>query len=199
LGDVKPSVKAYLWLPRTTGQPPIVRGDAGGEVKAEPIFRQQEKLVKKVAIVAYATLCCALIASQPIQAQEWSAAQKEVWKNVEAYWALDTAGDLEGFMSYFHENYIGWDLNEPLPGDKATLRRWVEHTYKTDKTVLHDIKPVAINVFGNVAVVHYYYMFIVKGADGKESDRAGRWMDVLMKQGDKWVLIGDHGGRTSED
>jgi hypothetical protein len=27
----------------------------------------------------------------------------------------------------------------------------------------------------------------------------GRWTDILMKQGDKWVMIGDHGGRTSKE
>ena len=153
----------------------------------------------KTSIAACLTLCCALIATESTQAQEWSAAQQDVWKNVEAYWARDAAGDLDGFLSYFHESYIGWDLTEPAPTNKARLRKFVEYNYKTEKTVLHDIQPVAINVIGNVAVVHYYYTVITKDADGKDSDRAGRWADVLIKQGDKWVLIGDHGGRTSED
>ena len=153
----------------------------------------------KTSIAAYLTLWCGLIATQPTQAQEWSPAQQDVWKNVEAYWARDSAGDLDGFLSYFHENYIGWDLTEPASTNKARLRKFLEYGYKTEKTVLYDIQPVAINVIGNVAVVHYYYTAITKAADGKESDRAGRWADVLMKQGDKWVIIGDHGGRTSED
>jgi hypothetical protein len=142
---------------------------------------------------------CLLLASTPLFAQEWSAAQKEVWKNVEAYWALDAAGNLDGFMSYFHENYIGWELGEPMTANKTTVRKFIEHDYKTEKTVLYNITPVSINVFNNVAIVHYYYAEIVKDAEGKEKSRAGRWADVLMKQGDKWVLIGDHGGRTSKE
>jgi ketosteroid isomerase-like protein len=140
-----------------------------------------------------------MLSSSFLQAQEWSAAQKEVWKNVEAYWALDAAGNLDGFMSYFHENYMGWDINEPLPGDKATVKKFIEHEYKTQKTILYNIKPVAINVIGNVAIVDYYYTRIAKDAEGKEKSRSGRWADIVMKQGDKWVLIGDHGGRTSKD
>jgi ketosteroid isomerase-like protein len=140
-----------------------------------------------------------VLASTNLFAQEWSAAQKEVWKNVEAYWALDAAGNLDGFMSYFHDNYIGWEISQPMPGSKATVRKFIEHDYKTEKTLVYNITPVTINVIGNVAIANYYYTRIVKDAEGKEKSRSGRWADVLMKQGDKWVLIGDHGGRTSKD
>lgn len=155
--------------------------------------------MKKTLMAMLAVLVLVLLATTPLCAQEWSAAQKEVWKNVEAYWALDAAGNLEGFMSYFHDNYMGWDMNEPLPMDKAAVRKFIDHEYKTTKTLVYDIKPVAINVVGNVAIVDYYYTEIVKDAEGKEKSRSGRWADVVMKQGDKWVLIGDHGGRTSKD
>lgn len=150
----------------------------------------------RVLVVLAVTL---VWASTGTHAQEWSAMQKEVWKNVESYWALDAAGNLDGFMSYFHENYMGWELGQPLPSGKATARKFIDHSYKTITTVLYDIKPVAINVFGNVAIVDYYYSTITKDSEGKEHDRSGRWADILMKQGDKWVLIGDHGGRTSKD
>lgn len=155
--------------------------------------------MKKIFIGALAALIFTLLATAPLHAQEWSAAQKEVWKNVEAYWALDAAGNLDGFMSYFHDNYMGWDINEPLPMDKASVRKFVDYEYKTTKTLVYNIKPVAINVFNNVAIVDYYYSRIMKDAEGKEKGRSGRWADIVMKQGDKWVLIGDHGGRTSKD
>jgi len=156
------------------------------------------KHLMRISLVL-AMLWCLLAGLMPLHAQEWSATQKEVWKNVEAYWALEAAGNVEGFMSYFHENYIGWDINEPVPAGKATVRKFVEYETKMVKTVLYDIKPVAINVFGNVAIVDYYYTRIGKDTEGKERSRSGRWADIVMKQGDKWVLIGDHGGRTSKD
>ena len=137
-------------------------------------------------------------ASTNLFAQEWNAAQKEVWKNVETYWALDAAGNLDGFMSYFHDSYIGWEMNQPMPGSKAVAKKFIEHDYKTEKTLVYNITPVSINVIGNVAIANYYYARIIKDTEGKEQTRSGRWADVLMKQGDKWVLIGDHGGRTSK-
>jgi ketosteroid isomerase-like protein len=146
-----------------------------------------------------AVLCFILLVSTPVFAQEWSAAQKDVWKNVEAYNALGAQGDLEGFMAYFHADYRGWAYQNALPSDKASTRKFAEYDLKTTKTLVYDIKPVAIQIYGNVAFVHYYYTSLFKDVEGKEKTSRGRWTDILMKQGDKWVMIGDHGGQTSKD
>ena len=147
--------------------------------------------------VALAALCATFVTA-PLFAQEWSAAQKEVWKNVEASWALYDQGNLEGFMAYFHPDFRGWIYHAKLPNDKATVRKFVEHGMKTSKTLVTDIQPVAIQIHGNVALVYYYYAVIEEDAEGKEEVSSGRWLEILKKQGDKWVLIGDHGGRTSD-
>lgn len=135
----------------------------------------------------------------PLFAQEWSAAQKEIWKNVVAYWELETKQDLDGFMSYFHDDYRGWSYERALPGDKATVRKFVAVSFQTTKRLAYDIKPAAIQIHGSIAFVHYYFNETVKDAEGKVKDYSGRWTDILMRQGDRWVLIGDHGGRTSKD
>ncbi len=152
--------------------------------------------MKKPWLVVAALLLfpCACLFSQ-----EWSAAQKEVWKNVEAYWGLYDEGNLEGYMGYVHSDYMGWSYSSPLPLDKATLRKALDHDLKTSKSVLSIIKPAAIGVFGTFAYADYVYTVIYKDAEGKEKSESGRWTDILMKQGDKWVLVGDHGGRTSKE
>ncbi len=149
--------------------------------------------------VVLAVLCFMLLSSTSLFAQEWSAAQKDVWKNVEAYWALYAQGDLEGFMAYFHPDYRGWDYQDALPGTKATGRKFLDYFMKTTKTLVYDITPAAIQIYGNVAFVHYYYTTIEKELESKAKTISGRWTDILMKQGDKWVMIGDHGGQTSKD
>jgi hypothetical protein len=47
--------------------------------------------------------------------------------------------------------------------------------------------------------VHYYFTFLEKNAKGEEKTIQGRWTDILKKQGNRWVLIGDSGGRTSQN
>ncbi len=130
-------------------------------------------------------------------AQEWSAAQKGVWQNVQDYWKPFAAGDAAGMLSYFHADYQGWDINDPLPGTKADTEKGLNHFLKNNSIVMYTIKPVGINVQSNFAIVHYYYQMRVKNAEGKESGTSGRWTDVLIKQGDRWLLIGDSGGRSS--
>lgn len=134
-----------------------------------------------------------------VSAQEWSPAQKEVWKNVEAYWALDAAGDTDGFMEYFAEDYCGWSVDEALPGDKAEARKHITHLHKTGKALLSTVKPVAIKIHGDIAIVHYYWAQTVQKADGKELRNSGRWTDILGKRGNKWVLLADHGGITKSE
>lgn len=149
-----------------------------------------KSLVKCVLIM----LCLTLLTSVQLFGQEWSEQQKEVWKNVETYWDLDAKRDLEGFMSYFHHDYSGWFNRNALPSNKASVRKFLSHFFETTKIVVQQIQPVAIKIHGNMAIVHYYYSRVVKDVEGKERNRSGRWTDILMKQGGKWVLIGDHGG-----
>ena len=139
--------------------------------------------------------------SASASAQEWTAAQKEVWKNVEAYWAADAAGNTEEFLTYFHADYSGWNWQHPLPGGKERARKFMTHSHKTSKTLVSDIQPVAIKIHGNIAIAQYYWRQINQTVGGKEPEKesSGRWTDILMKQGDRWVLIADDGGRTSKD
>jgi ketosteroid isomerase-like protein len=146
----------------------------------------------------FAALVVALMSVGIASAQEWSAAQKEVWKSVETYWELGAKGDLDGIMSYFADDYLGWSTSSAMPATKADVRKWTAHDFETNKTVLQTLKPVGIAIHGDVAFVHYYFTVLQKNAKGEEKTIQGRWTDILKEQGNRWVLIGDSGGSTSE-
>ena len=154
-------------------------------------MRHKQGLVGVVSAV-----CLMVLFAAPLRAQEWSAAQKDVWKSVEAYWASYAGGDVEGFLSYVDPSYVGWSYDSPVPAGKETTRKFLAVGFTLNKVLVYDITPVAIGVHGNFAFADYYYTEITKNAEGKTSDHGGRWTDILMKQGDRWVLIGDHGGET---
>jgi ketosteroid isomerase-like protein len=145
-----------------------------------------------------AIVCLLAVVAVPASAQEWSSIQKEVWQNVENYWALDAKGDVEGFMAYFAPDYVGWSNDSAMPGNKATVKKFISQEYQLSKTLVYDITPVAIQVHGDIAFVDYYYQQMVRTSEGKVENVKGRWTDILQKQGDRWVLIGDHGGRTKD-
>jgi ketosteroid isomerase-like protein len=127
-------------------------------------------------------------------AQEWSAAQKEVWKNVNDYWTLLAKGDLNGFLGYMHTDYVGWDNNDALPSTKEDAKKWLGYFMQGVKMPVFDIKPLAIKIYGDVAFVHYYFAYVEELPDGKKRNDHGRWTDILLRQDNKWVMIGDHGG-----
>jgi ketosteroid isomerase-like protein len=53
--------------------------------------------------------------------------------------------------------------------------------------------------YGDVAFVHYYYTTVKETQDGKKKTESGRWTDILLKQGTRWVMIGDHGGSDKQE
>jgi ketosteroid isomerase-like protein len=64
--------------------------------------------------------------------------------------------------------------------------------------LIHEIRPVEIFVRGNFAFTHYYYRYVVKDTKGEVKTESGRWTDIFLKEGGKWLCIGDHGGETSK-
>lgn len=130
----------------------------------------------------------------PLVAQEWSAEQKKVWENVEAYSELASKGDVEGFMSYIHPDFSGWYSKAALPDDKSIRQKHATYHLPKTETLYYFLQPLEIKIHGNVAIVHYIYSGHTKDAWGKEKFSQSRWTDILMKQKDKWVIIGDHGG-----
>jgi ketosteroid isomerase-like protein len=132
-----------------------------------------------------------------VNAQEWSAAQKEVWKVENDCWTAFAKGDVPGFLEYFHPDYMGWDDNSPLPNTKTDTQKWFQLFVQGTQVLMYDIKPVGIRVFGDFAIADYYYSFVFD-KDGKKKTEDGRWTDILMKQGTKWLLIGDNGGANEK-
>jgi ketosteroid isomerase-like protein len=126
--------------------------------------------------------------------QTWNAQQKEVWSNVETYWSVQAKGDVDGFLSYFSPDYMGWDYNSPVPQGKASTAKYITMSMKNSKILFYDITPAAILVYGDIAIVDYFYSMQTEGAENKKQWKSGRWTDILQKQGSKWVLIADHGG-----
>ena len=133
-----------------------------------------------------------------VQAQQWSAEQQEVWAGVETYWAIGMSENPMEFMNYYDDSYFGWNYESDVPHSKADTQKWMSYWTSKGKMVLYTITPARIWVSGNFAYVHYYSTYVIEAADGKPMTEKERWTDILMKKGNKWVVVGDHGGKTSK-
>ncbi len=139
-----------------------------------------------------------LLSACSVIAQEWSNEQKAVWNNIETYYELWIQRDFDGFMEYVHPDYIGWSYSDALPGNKEFLEKWGQYNLKNYSWEIYELKLAALVIIDDVAVAHYYFTGVYLDSEDKKKDTKGRWTDILKKQGDKWVIIGDHGGSIDD-
>lgn len=133
-------------------------------------------------------------------AQEWSDKQKEVWMFVEEYSQAYESGDYDKFMSVFHKDYKGWGYESPVPMGKDVVGKYIKMGMENYEVVFSNRIPLSIQVYDDFAVVNYMFhsMGKMKGTDEVEEFK-GRWTDILMKDGNNWYLLADHGGDYPED
>lgn len=131
------------------------------------------------------------------QAQQWTAEQQEVWEFEEACWASQ---DLESNMACFHDDFFGWGTDSPLPTSKADRRPFFARRFETQESVFLYLKPLAIHVHGDVAIVVYFAVNTLKNkASGEETTYVDRWTDICLKEGSRWMWIADHGSPVQEN
>ena len=154
--------------------------------------------MKKLLGFSFAFLFVFILVSN-VTAQQWTDEQKAVWAGVEKYWAVGMSDNPLDFLSYFDDSYYGWSYENEAPGTKADVQKSLSYWTKKGKVVYYLITPARIWVNGDFAYVHYYYTQVTESPDGKPNTEKGRWTDILMKKGDKWMLVGDHGGEIDND
>jgi ketosteroid isomerase-like protein len=152
----------------------------------------------KFKYASFIMITVALMGVCRASAQEWSSAQKEVWKAESDLWSLMSKGDMNAFFDCFHADYVGWDYDAVLPSNKEESKKMLSYFTAGSKMPFYEIKPLSIKIYGDMAFAHYYYTMAIEKADGKKKVETGRWTDILMKQNGKWLLIGDHGGSSPE-
>jgi len=148
-------------------------------------------------LIGLSAIVIVLLLSFNLQAQQWSAEQKEVWKSVETYNELSANRDA-AFINYFDDSYRGWEYNYDAPDSKENVKKILANRDPNFKILYSTLIPATIWVNGNFAYVHYYYTILGEGKDGKREWEKGRWTDILMKKDGKWIMVGDHGGKTSK-
>lgn len=147
------------------------------------------KTLAKFAMVAL----IAMIATTVV-AQEWTKEQKEVWQVVENSWMKWKAGDMDGAFAYLHPKFQGWSDDSPLPVNRETVVQWYKSMEGIQKAEGYQINPARIVVADNAAVVHYYFQYSVTYTMGevkKHEKGEGKYVEFLVKEGGKWLCLGD--------
>ena len=102
--------------------------------------------------------------------------------------------DLTWIDKMVHPNVSYWDADRPAPQNKASLSRWSRYTTANSTILEQEIIPISMTITGNVAVAQYRY---VRARENYKKERemvTGRYTDVLMKEGGRWLFLAWAGG-----
>lgn len=127
-------------------------------------------------------------------AQTWNADQQEVLKLEDQQWKMSMEKDASWIDKMVHRNLSYWDTDQVAPQNKASLARWNRYN-NTNSTVLEqELFPISVTITGNIAVVQYRYTVARENAKKERETVSGRYTDVLVKDGGKWMFIAWAGG-----
>ncbi len=152
----------------------------------------------KRALLFLSVTCVLALSAQPVQAQEWSAEQLEVWETVSTLWDLQDANN-PGWKDMLHDSFVGWVDESPAPHNKATTAQFLDAESGQFKVLARHLTPLAIAVAGNTAVVHYVHIAITEYGPDDQETTYGRLTDVLTRTGDGWKYVSWIGDERSEE
>ena len=129
-----------------------------------------------------------------VLAQTWTPDQQELWRLEEQQWNMAAAKDPSWIETMVHPNISYWGTDQPGPQNKASLARWAKYNYANSTVLEQELFPISMTITGNVAVVHYRYRVAVENYKKERETVTGRYTDVLVKEGNRWLFITWAGG-----
>ena len=127
-------------------------------------------------------------------AQTWTVEQQEIWTLEEQQWQMSKDKDLTWIEKMVHPNISYWDADEPGPQNRASLARWSRYSSSASTVLEQELFPIAVTITGNIAVAQYRYTMVRENYKKDRETATGRYTDVLVKEGDRWLFIAWAGG-----
>lgn len=150
-------------------------------------------MVYRVAVRALA--CAVLLAwAGAASAQTWTPEQQELWKFEELQWQMSKDKDSSWIEKMVHPNLTYWETGAPVPQNRASLARWNRYTSAGSTVLEQEIFPISMTITGNVAVAQYRYQTAREDYKKERETVWGRYTDVLVKEGGRWLFIAWTGG-----
>jgi hypothetical protein len=152
------------------------------------------RLFKSAAVSLVLTFCAGTA-----YAQSWSAEQQEIWKFEELQWKMSAAEDMSWIDTMVHPNMRYWQTGNPMPRDRASLKRWSSYDAENSTVLAQEIFPISATITGNIAVVQYHYMVASEDLKKERKTVTGHYTDVLVKENGRWLFIAWAGGDDTDD
>ena len=106
---------------------------------------------------------------------------------------MAAAKDLSWIDTMVHSNVSFWDVDWPAPRNRASLSRWGIRR-QNNTTLEQELFLITIQITGPIAVVNYRYRLAMENFKKEREIVTGRYTDVLIRDGNRWLFITWSGG-----
>ena len=127
-------------------------------------------------------------------AQTWSPEQQEIWRLEEQQWRMAAAKDLSWIETMVHPNLNFWQSDQPMPRGRASLARWARYDSTNSTVREQELFPISVTITGNVAVAQYRYQVASENYKKERETVTGRYTDVFIRDGNRWLFMTWAGG-----
>ena len=117
--------------------------------------------------------------------------KNEIWQTIQEMNHCWTSGDPSNLKNYFHENMVAISPADSLrlDGREDCVAAWT--SFSKDANIHYwKVFDKKIQVYGNVAIVTYYYDMSFDIGD-QTINTAGRDMLTLVNENGKWWIVAD--------
>jgi ketosteroid isomerase-like protein len=130
---------------------------------------------------------------------DWSAAEQEIWALEERYMTAFKDGDVAGLKAFLHADFLGWPSHssEPLAKAPALVSVPALHESLVIRTV--EVRPRAIHLRGEFALVHYLVVFETEESDGSSATTSYRITHTWVEENGRWRILGGMSARAEAE
>lgn len=120
-----------------------------------------------------------------------NAEQQAVWATVQALNQAWTRGHPETLLDFFHPQMVAITPQDRLRREGATacIAGWQAFVEAAKIDAWREIDPL-VRVFGNAAVVSYYYEISFE-MNGRSRQEGGRDLFFLVREAGRWQVVAD--------
>jgi hypothetical protein len=118
----------------------------------------------------------------------------------EAYWRYVKSGDVESYLSLWHEDFVGWPCLTTHPMSKENIGDWVRQVRDEQIAVTYDLRREAVESFGGVVVAYYATPMVYTFPDGRTEYEGQVWKltHTWMKLNGQWQIVGGMCGQLNQ-
>jgi ketosteroid isomerase-like protein len=142
--------------------------------------------MKTIILMSLLALACTTAYAQDSRKDE-----ETLWKLEHDYWHFVEANDLAAYSKLWHKDFLGWPSVSAAPVRKDHITDWI--TSQTSKGLAFKtvgLKPAAVQVTGDVAMVCYWITLRWVDKDGNGPAQTVRITHAWRKTADEWQIIG---------